>query len=747
MAIAAERGDLAMLEKVHEAAVHAVGMEAQLALDCPGMRQRTPVMIACHHGHTSCLGFLLRCGADPTLVTYNARHETALHLAAAAARHDCVAQLLRSTVHDHNRRPVPLHESVNHLGIPHIDMVNGAGLSALHLATLSGSSNTVKALIQLGADIACQVAGGRSRPVSNWMCAGSTPLHLACARGFPAIAAVLLDAQTETPGAVDLRRMRNSRGLKPSQCARLEGHHDLARLLHNAPSPAPLVRRRGVRAGTSELAAAAPTLEALMQLLVARAQLLLSLRSAASSLQGGSARECSSEQSYDSGEGGCAEAGAPAASGDAAAQATAPALDVLQLLASLEITDAPAQRFTDVSTARGAGFLSDAHLADPPAGSSSGSFRYYAATVLIQAALDAISTATLEGHRSSQPLSDRVSTSDVPPTGAGLLDDEWLAAGAEAEAAADERRRRRRRRFRGTSALSIDELFPAGEPTLSQYAAPEGSRTTLSVLERWRRRQRRRQQRDDIPTVLERVSAVAEALSRSSNSFGRNSELRSAPAGAGTPITASRRSLDTGAEAAPASPSSRSMHISVLDGSPLPNSVAPNAPLGCTSPMPNMPGLSTCSGHCSSTGSIHYSHTETNTPAIEPAVQRDALEATGGVTPAISATLPSWSDSGSSSGEERSDAIPAAIKPSQGEWGGEGSSGAGEAVAVVAEADGCAICMDSALQVSIAGCGHGLCLHCAYRLCTRGLATPACPFCRAPIDIFQATSAHGAIAT
>lgn len=45
-----------MLEKVHEAAVHAVGMEAQLALDCPGMRQRTPVMIACHHGcaHSWC---------------------------------------------------------------------------------------------------------------------------------------------------------------------------------------------------------------------------------------------------------------------------------------------------------------------------------------------------------------------------------------------------------------------------------------------------------------------------------------------------------------------------------------------------------------------------------------------------------------------------------------------------------------------------------------------------------------------
>ena len=49
-------------------------------------------------------------------------------------------------------------------------------------------------------------------------------------------------APTEAPvlwrvGAADLRRIRNSRGLKPSQCARLEGHHDIARLLHAAPPP------------------------------------------------------------------------------------------------------------------------------------------------------------------------------------------------------------------------------------------------------------------------------------------------------------------------------------------------------------------------------------------------------------------------------------------------------------------------------------------------------------------------------
>ena len=138
--------------------------------------------------------------------------------------------------------------------------------------------------------------------------------------------------------------MRNCRGLKPSQCARLEGHHHLARLLHKSGSSCPpfhccpshqrkvqsmlcargtvhllhgtvqrrpacvrqghlkdsrtpsqgvgvrcsaptaLGRRRGGR-GVRHLAAGAPTLEALMHMLVARAKLLLSLRLADSSLQ------------------------------------------------------------------------------------------------------------------------------------------------------------------------------------------------------------------------------------------------------------------------------------------------------------------------------------------------------------------------------------------------------------------------------------------------------------------------------
>lgn len=59
------------------------------------------------------MGFLLRCGADPTIVTYNARHETALHLAAAAAHAQCVTQLLRAIVYDGERHAVPLHLAIN----------------------------------------------------------------------------------------------------------------------------------------------------------------------------------------------------------------------------------------------------------------------------------------------------------------------------------------------------------------------------------------------------------------------------------------------------------------------------------------------------------------------------------------------------------------------------------------------------------------------------------------------------------
>jgi hypothetical protein len=49
------------------------------------------------------------------------------------------------------------------------------------------------------------------------------------------------------------------------------------------------------------------------------------------------------------------------------------------------------------------------------------------------------------------------------------------------------------------------------------------------------------------------------------------------------------------------------------------------------------------------------------------------------------------------------------------------------------------------LQVSVGGCGHGLCVKCAYRLCARGgLALPCCPFCRSTIAAFETASAKEA---
>ena len=165
--------------------------------------------------------------------------------------------------------------------------------------------------MQGGASVETRVLGGDGRE-SMWLCAGSTALHLASARGSVAIALALLEAQASRPGErlnprpifhptltptltlnsdwtpallssdsatqptiqqhvtrmhisgatpcykisaidhmpaagidmwrnilascagiTDLRRIRNSRGLRASTIARAEGHHELARLLHD----------------------------------------------------------------------------------------------------------------------------------------------------------------------------------------------------------------------------------------------------------------------------------------------------------------------------------------------------------------------------------------------------------------------------------------------------------------------------------------------------------------------------------
>eukprot|EP00798_Chlamydomonas_sp_ICE-L_P015775 gene15775-21898_t len=54
----------------------------------------------------------------------------------------------------------------------------------------------------------------------------------------------------------------------------------------------------------------------------------------------------------------------------------------------------------------------------------------------------------------------------------------------------------------------------------------------------------------------------------------------------------------------------------------------------------------------------------------------------------------------------------------------------------------CSICMDLPVAVLIAGCHHGLCVHCAFQLTIKGRELPCCPFCRQKIVCFEAKQAE-----
>lgn len=55
----------------------------------------------------------------------------------------------------------------------------------------------------------------------------------------------------------------------------------------------------------------------------------------------------------------------------------------------------------------------------------------------------------------------------------------------------------------------------------------------------------------------------------------------------------------------------------------------------------------------------------------------------------------------------------------------------------------CAICMDSLIGIRVSNCSHGMCLRCAFQLCSKGRGTPLCPFCRQPISAFDAQELLG----
>ena len=172
----------------------------------------------------------------------------------------------------------------------------GSGLTALHLAAIKGSVAVVRALVRAGASLDAPTLSGVLNPNLS---RGSTALHIAAARGHTACVCALLESQAAIPGTslllrfqplkglssshrggcsfarmnlsrepsdsaedltnalmahcgrhvermpvgagMELQRIRNARGLKASQLARLAGHHSVARLLSEAHiSPAAL---------------------------------------------------------------------------------------------------------------------------------------------------------------------------------------------------------------------------------------------------------------------------------------------------------------------------------------------------------------------------------------------------------------------------------------------------------------------------------------------------------------------------
>jgi hypothetical protein len=57
------------------------------------------------------------------------------------------------------------------------------------------------------------------------------------------------------------------------------------------------------------------------------------------------------------------------------------------------------------------------------------------------------------------------------------------------------------------------------------------------------------------------------------------------------------------------------------------------------------------------------------------------------------------------------------------------------------EAGTCPICMDRPVALQVSSCSHGLCLVCAFQLCSKGRNAPLCPFCRQTIGDFEAAAA------
>ncbi|DBB10599.1 TPA: hypothetical protein ACH3X3_007111 [Trebouxia sp. C0006] len=403
----AERGNCQLLASVYESAEQAKGswQTRQDFLNAPGSKGQTLLMTSCCNGHLECVTYLLSKGAD--VMATNPKGETCLHIAAKNGHSSCVVRLLSSRINTPGAatRLADLVFTEGMEEVKYMDLHNLAGMTALHVAALNGSAATVQAVMANGASVDAQITGSNLTP---WLSRGSTALHIAAARGFHAVVDVLLAAQTPDSG-LDLRRIRNHRGLKPFQLARANGHSSIARQLCDThPRRAPRVRRHrdaegGGGGGAAGGSRKATTPEALLTMLIQRAKLLLTLKAMSSApakgLPGGMSllAVCTNGQSQESKvEQAAAEVLECSEAWRKGGPTAKPASSILRLLGALD--ELPAAAMLNAS------YAMEGNAEKAKSNSS------YASAAMVQAALNAMASSA-----SADPV-EASSTSLTPTT-------------------------------------------------------------------------------------------------------------------------------------------------------------------------------------------------------------------------------------------------------------------------------------------------------------------------------------------
>ncbi|KAL9615930.1 MAG: hypothetical protein Q9160_009142 [Pyrenula sp. 1 TL-2023] len=181
----------------------------------------TPLLIAAENGHEVVVNLLLQNGAD--INHQSNAGETALFLA-TAARHTGIARLLSgrgaeiqtptdgaTTLHlAAEQGSVELATLLMQRGVS-VDTETNEGRTPLHLATNQRNLAVVQLLFRNGAKVQGDIYG--------W-----TPLHMAAQRGYPDLAAPLIE------GGADIHA-KDEAGWTPFLCAISSRHFDIADLL------------------------------------------------------------------------------------------------------------------------------------------------------------------------------------------------------------------------------------------------------------------------------------------------------------------------------------------------------------------------------------------------------------------------------------------------------------------------------------------------------------------------------------